>query len=42
VRDAIVASVPDRRIAGVIAALCVGDQGAIDGSGQKSASQLSP
>jgi competence protein ComEC len=30
VRDAIVANVPDRRIAGVIAALCVGDQGAIE------------
>ena len=30
VRDAIEATVPDRRVAGVLAALCIGDQGAIE------------
>ena len=42
VRDAIEASVPDRRAAGVLAALAVGDQGAIDGGRQKSRSEPGP
>ena len=39
VRDAVEAHVSDRRAAGVIAALVVGDQSAISGRGQKSSSQ---
>lgn len=37
-REAVFARVPDARAAGVLAALVVGDQGAIDGLGQKSRS----